>query len=137
MRFLDTNVILRFLTRDDEEKAQASFELFRRVSLGEEELFTCEAIVAEVVFVLVSRRGPYRLTHEEIRDRLVPILTLRGLRLPQKRVYLAALDLFASASFLDFEDALVIAHMQRQGIEEVVSYDRDFDRISGVQRVEP
>lgn len=137
MRFLDTNVILRFLTKDDEEKAQASFELFRRVSLGEEELFTCEAIVAEVVFVLVSRRGPYRLTHEEIRDRLVPILTLRGLRLPQKRIYLAALDLFASASFLDFEDALAIAHMQRQGIGEIVSYDRDFDRISGVQRVEP
>ena len=137
MRFLDTNVILRFLTKDDEEKAQASFELFRRVSLGEEELFTCEAIVAEVVFVLVSRRGPYRLTHEEIRDRLVPILTLRGLRLPQKRVYLAALDLFASASFLDFEDALAIAHMQRQGIGEIVSYDRDFDRIAEVERIEP
>ena len=137
MRFLDANVILRFLTRDDEEKAQACYELFQRVSKGEEELLTSEAIIAEVVFVLVSRRGPYRLSHEEIRDRLVPILTLRGLRLPQKRVYLAALDLFASASFLDFEDALAIAHMKRQDIAEIISYDRDFDRVAEVKRVEP
>ena len=58
MRFLDTNVILRYLTRDDEEKAQACFRLFQRVNQGEEELFTCESIVAEVVYVLSSTRCP-------------------------------------------------------------------------------
>ena len=137
MMFLDTNVFLRYLTGDDVIKAQACFELFQRVNQGEEELFTCEAIVSEVVYVLSSTRAPYRLSHEEIRDRLVPILTLRGLRLPQKRVYLEALDLFASSSFLDFEDALAIAHMQRQGITEIVSYDRDFDRVLGIRRSEP
>ena len=31
MRFLDANVILRYLTRDDEAKAQACYELFQRV----------------------------------------------------------------------------------------------------------
>ena len=67
----------------------------------------------------------------------MPILTLRGLRLPQKRVYLEALDLYASSSFLDFEDALAVAHMRRQGIAEIVSYDRDFDRVADVQRAEP
>ena len=137
MRFLDTNVFLRYLTGDDEVKAQACYELFQRVSQGEEELFTCEAIVSEVVYVLSSPRAPYRLSHEEIRARFVPILTLRGLRLPQKRVYLEALDLYASSSFLDFEDALAVAHMRRQGIAEIVSYDRDFDRVADVQRAEP
>ena len=137
MRFLDTNVILRYLTGDDETKAQACYELFQRAKQGEEELFTCEAIVTEVVYVLSSTRAPYRLTHDEIRARLVPILTLRGLRLPQKRVYVEALDLYASSPFLDFEDALAVAHMQRQGIAEIVSYDRDFDRVPGVQRMEP
>ena len=137
MRFLDTNVILRYLTRDDEAKADACYELFQRVQRGEETLFTCEAIVAEVVFVLSSPRGPYRVSHEEIRARLVPILTLRGLRLPQKGVYLRALDLFASSRFLDFEDTLAVAHMERQGMTEIVSYDRDFDRVPGLQRLEP
>ena len=137
MRFLDTNVILRYLTRDDEAKAAACYELFQQAQRGEEELLTCEAIVTEVVYVLCSQRAPYRLSHEEIRARLVPILMLRGLRLPQKRVYIRALDLYAASPFLDFEDALAVAHMERQGVAEIVSYDRDFDLVVEVQRVEP
>ena len=111
--------------------------MFQQVRRGEEELVTCEAIVTEVVYVLSSPRAPYRLSHQEIRARLVPILTLRGLRLPQKRVYLSALDLYASSPFLDFEDALAVAHMERLGVTEIVSYDRDFDRLPTLQRVEP
>lgn len=137
MRFLDANVILRYLTRDDEAKAQACYALFQRVKQGEEEVLSCEAIVTEVVYVLSSPRLPYHLSHEEIRARLLPILALRGLRLPQKRVYLRALDLYASAPSLDFEDALAVAHMERQGIKELLSYDRDFDRVQGITRVEP
>ena len=137
MRFLDANVILRYLTRDDEAKAEACYRLFQRVRRGEEELVTCEAILTEVVYVLSSRRAPYRLGHEEIRTRLVPILTLRSLRLPQKRVYLRALDIYASSPSLDFEDALAAAHMERQGVREILSYDRDFDGVAGLHRVEP
>jgi predicted nucleic acid-binding protein len=137
MRFLDTNIILRYLTRDDEAKAEACSQLFQRVKLGEEELFTCEAIVTEVAYVLSSSRAPYRLSHEEVRARLLPILALRGVRLPQKRVYLRALDLYASSSFLDFEDALAVAHMEQRGVREIVSYDKDFDRVTALQRVEP
>ena len=83
MKFLDTNVILRFLTRDDEEKADACLRLFQQVQRGDEELLTCEAIVCEVVYVLSSRRAGYRLSHEAIRSRLVPILTLRGSGFPR------------------------------------------------------
>ena len=137
MRFLDTNVILRYLTRDDEAKAEACYRLFQRASRGEEELLTCEAIVTEVVYVLSSRRSPYKLSRAEIRERLVPILTISGLRLPQKPVYIEALDIYVSLPSLDFEDALAVAHMNRMGVEEIVSYDRDFDRVAGIQRVEP
>lgn len=137
MRFLDTNIIISYLTRDDEAKAEACYQLFQRVQLGEEELFTCEAVVSEVAYVLSSSRAPYRLSHADIKARLLPILTLRGVRLPQKRVYLRALDLYASAPFLDFEDALAVAHMEHRGLTEIVSYDRDFDRVTGLRRVEP
>ena len=137
MRFLDTNVILRYLTRDDEVKAEACYQLFQQVKDGEEELFTCEAIVAEVTYVLSSSRAGYRLSHEEIRDRLLPILTLRGLKLPQKRICLRALDTYASHAHLDFEDALALEHMRQQGLTKIVSYDGDFDYMIGIQRVEP
>jgi len=137
VRFLDVNVILRYLTRDDEAKAEACYELFQQVQRGDAELATCEAIVAEVIYVLSSPRLTYRLNHEEIRARLLPLLTLRGLRLPQKRVCLQALDTYASSPSMDFEDALATAHMEQRGIAEIVSYDRDFDSVPRVRRVEP
>ncbi|MCY4616303.1 MAG: type II toxin-antitoxin system VapC family toxin [Chloroflexi bacterium] len=137
MRFVDTNVFIRYLTGDDEDKARACYELFQRVQRGHEELFTTESVVAELTYVLSSRRGPYQLGHDAIRDRLLPLLALRGLRLPQKGVCLTALDLYGSSPFLDFEDALAVAHMEQRGLTEILSYDRDFDRIAEVQRTEP
>ncbi len=137
MKFLDTNVILRYLTGDDEAKAQACYQLFHRTSLGDETLLTSETIIAEVVYVLSSKRAPYRLRNDEIRDRLLPILMLRGLRSPHKQVCINALDIYSSSTSLDFEDALAIAHMQRQGVSQIISYDKDFDAIPSIQRLEP
>ena len=137
MRFLDTNVVLRYLTRDDEVKAETCYQLFERASRGEEILVTCEAIVAEVVYVLSSRRAGYHLDRRDIAARLFPILSLRGLRLPQKQLYINALNIYASSPFLDFEDALAIAHMQHQSITEIISFDKDFDHVTEIQRLEP
>lgn len=136
MRFLDANVFLRYLVPGDQAKTQACFALFQRVKAGEEIVTTSEAIVAEVVYVLRSR-AHYGLPPVEISARLRPILTLRGLKLPQKRLYIRALDIYASSPFLDFEDALTVAHMERRGINEILSYDTDFDRVPGITRLEP
>jgi predicted nucleic acid-binding protein len=136
VRFLDTNVFIRYLTRDDEKKAAACYELLQRVRRGQEQVATCEAIVTEVVYVL-SSRGTYALSHAEIRARLLPLLALRGLKLPNKGVYRRALDIYANQPAFDFEDALLIAYMQRVKGAELYSYDRDFDREPGVRRIEP
>ena len=136
MRFLDTNIIIRFLTRDDPVKSADCHALFQRLASGAESVTTSEVIIAEVVYVL-SSRSQYGLTNADIRGRLLPLLAARGLRLPQKRVCLRALDLYAAHPFLDYEDALTIAHMEQEGITELYSYDGDFDRVAGVQRVEP
>lgn len=136
MRFLDANVFIRVLTGDDPAKGEASRALFERLRDGNDEATTCEAVIAEVVYVL-SSRVTYGLTHAEIRDRFKPLIELRGLRITHKTSYLRALDLYASASHLDFEDAVILAHMEREGWTELVSYDRGFDRIGGTVRTEP
>lgn len=136
MRFIDANVLLRYLTRDDPEKAAASYALLMRLHSGTEVAVTSETIIAEVTYVLSSHRL-YDLPHDAIAARLFPVLRLRGLRVPQKRTVLAALALYAEAPYLDFEDALAVAHMRRLGIHEIVSYDRDFNRVSGIERQEP
>ncbi len=73
----------------------------------------------------------------DIRERLTPILKLRGLKLQHKRAYRRALDLYVTHPRLDFEDAVAIAHMERLGITTLLSYDRDFDRVPGITRQEP
>ncbi|NJN83519.1 MAG: PIN domain-containing protein [Caldilineaceae bacterium] len=38
---------------------------------------------------------------------------------------------------IDFSDALIAAEMIEEGVTEILSYDRDFDRISQIERVTP
>lgn len=136
MRFLDTNTFLRVLTGDDPVKAAACGEVFRRVGRGEEEAVTCEAVVAEVVFVLSSPRQD-NLPHAEVTARLIPLLEARGLILDHKAMYVRALNLYVTYPAIDFEDVLNVAHMERLGLTELLGYDTDFDGIPGVERVEP
>ena len=91
------------------------------------------SFIAEVVYVL-SARGHYGIGGAVIRARLTPLLALRGLRSAHKRAYLRALDLYATYPALDFEDALTISHMEREGIIDLYSYDTDFDQVPSVIR---
>ncbi len=136
MRYVDANVVIRYLTQDDPEKGAACTALFRRVAAAQEEITSCEAVIAETVYVL-SSRSLLGLDRADIRARLTVLLGFRGFRLRQKRVYLRALDLYAAHPTLDFEDALCVAHMEDEGISEILSYDHDFDRLPAARRVEP
>jgi len=96
---------------------------------------TSEAVIVEVVYVL-SSRALYNLPRTDIRFHLTNIISLRGLKLPHKRTYLRALALYAGTN-MDFVDALNVAHMERQRIATIVSFDRDFDSVPGIHRREP
>ena len=135
MQFIDANIFIRHLTNDVPEKAQACLELFQKAQRGEVALTTSEVVIAEVVYVLSSKQL-YHLPREEIRKLLYPLLSLSGLKLAHRKVYLRALDLYATYP-IDFEDAVVVAQMERQGVTDLYSYDRDFERVPGITRLEP
>lgn len=135
MEFLDTNIFLRYLTRDDPIKAQRCYELFQRIKRKEIRVTTSESVLAEVVYVL-SSRTLYNQPRENIRALLLPIVSLPNLRVPHRRAFLRALELYAG-TLLDFEDALSVAHIERMKLSTILSYDEDFDRIKNIQRREP
>ncbi len=136
MQFVDANIFLRHLTGDIPSKAQACFELFQKAEKNQVQLTTSEAVIAEVVYVLSSSKQIYNLAREDIRARLYALLQLPGLKLTHRKMYLRALDLYATYR-LDFEDAVTIAHMEREKIKEVYAYDRGFDRVAAIKRLEP
>lgn len=134
-QFVDTNIFLRYLTKDDPEKAPACFELFKQAQQDKVRLITSESVVAEIVYML-SSKNVYHLPRQEIKNRLLPLLSLQSLKLEHRDTILRALDLYENYK-VDFEDCLSVAHMERQELEEIYSYDRDFDQVKTVQRIEP
>ena len=134
--FVDTNIFVRLLTRDDLEKAERCLALFERANQGELQLVTSEAVIAETVYVLASP-GIYGTPREAISISLSTLIAQSGLRLDHKEAILEALELYGSTR-LHFIDCLCVAHTRREGPPQLVySYDRELDRIPGIQRREP
>ena len=60
----------------------------------------------------------------------------RRLKIPNQKIHLRALDLYGTLK-IDFEDCLSVAYMAQQGLEDIYSYDQDFDGVASVNRIEP
>jgi len=133
--FLDTNIIIRFLTGDDPDKADASAALFDRVASNDILLYAPDTVIAECVHVLSSRRL-YNKSREAIRNSLSPLVALDGFKVANRRALLRALDLYATYP-IDFSDAFLKATMETENATVIYSYDTDFDRFPEITRREP
>jgi predicted nucleic acid-binding protein len=116
-------------------KAQAATTLFQRVKAGKETILVTDAIVAEVVFILSSKRH-YQLPRPDVVARLTPILQLRGCKLARKRIVLRALDLWAVSSKISFVDALSATYAQEPGAP-LASFDTDLGKVPGITPWQP
>lgn len=131
--YVDANVILRFLTGDPPDMAAQAHALFDAVEEGNVKLVVDEIIVAEMVWVLKSFYG---YPNQDIARIIQELLSHEGLEAEDKPGLLAALSLFAEKN-IDFADALVAVHMRQKGMQEIFSFDRDFDRLAGITRLTP
>jgi len=133
MRFVDTNIFLRFLVNDDPKKADACELLFRKAVEGEERLFTTEMVIAEIVWVLESY---YQLDKRAIRESVEKILNTPNLHCPNRDIILHAIITYEEKN-IDFIDAYNAYQMKSSGISELYSYDTHFDRLGWAKRIEP
>jgi predicted nucleic acid-binding protein len=133
--FLDTDVIIRFLTGDDLNKQAEASALFEAVEAGKLVVHAPVTVIADAVYVLASRRL-YGLPREAVARLLTPIVRLPGLRMRGRRTVLRALSLYAATS-LDFSDALIVAEMERLHARIVCSYDEHFDQVRTLRRLTP
>jgi uncharacterized protein len=130
--FLDTNILLRYLTRDDEPKAQRALNLLMRVEQGEEKVITSSLVIFETVFTLQSF---YKVPRQRIKELILSIISLRGLHLPGKNVYYHAFDFYVTKN-ISFADAYNAAYMLSEQVSSIYTWDKDFDKIDGIVRLE-
>jgi predicted nucleic acid-binding protein len=133
--FVDTNILIRFLTADDPVKHAATAALIEQIEDGAITVSAPEVVIAEAVFVLTSPRL-YRLPRAQVAAMLTPIVLLPNFQVRNRRSVLRALDLLATTR-LHFGDALVVAAMEQASSTTVYSFDQGFDEIAGITRIEP
>lgn len=131
--YLDTNVLLRFITNDVPDQAARAEKLFEALERGQVTLILPELVLGEVVWTLQSFYGAAPRAIAEV---LVPFLAQERLRIAEKEVALEALTLFAGEN-TSFADALLAAYARKRGPRRVYSFDRRLSRLPGLERLEP
>ena len=130
---LDTNILLRHLLQDHSQQSPQSTAYLARIERGAIKVRSADTVVFETVFTLQRQYG---VPKAEIRDNLLPILELPGIVLPGKRRLRKVFDLYVdlNLSFIDAYHAVLMRHLR---LDCIVSFDKGFDRVPGVTRMEP
>jgi len=126
MRAVDTNVLIRLITRDDTQQASAA-EAF--VAAG---AWVSHVVLVEAMWVLVS---VYDLGPEKIATAIEMLLQHRDLTIQEADTVEAALDRFRKKPALGFSDCLILEIARKAGHLPLGTFDRGLGKLDGAQRL--
>lgn len=129
--FLDTNVLLRHLIHDDPKQSTKATDFLHRIEQGEIQARISELVIFETVFTLEKS---YRQLKAKIREFLLPLISMPGIILPNKRRWKRVFNLYVDLN-LSFADAYHVVLMEELKITEIATFNTDFDRVPGIKRV--
>jgi len=117
---IDTNLLIRFLTEDDPEKAKAVETLLGKAGKGEIRILIPSVVIAELVWVLKSF---YDMQTGEISELVGAVLNTPGLDTQDKSILREALKTFERKG-IDFVDAWILEFARDRNIKTVYTFDR-------------
>jgi len=120
MKALDTNVLVRFLVKDDGKQAGMVRDLFKQAEANQETLFVPQLVILEMIWVLES---VYTVSRQHILDALQQLLLMPVLRFDGQ----VALQGFIQSARNGNEGLadLLIAHAAVQsGCDTVLTFDK-------------
>jgi predicted nucleic-acid-binding protein len=105
MKAIDTNILIRFITKDDEKQAKVIYQLFKQTEEKNQKLFVPLLVVLEVIWVLQS---VYETPNSEILAALSDLLLMPVLLFESEEVVQNFIESAHNTKF-DLSD-LLIAH---------------------------
>ncbi len=119
--FLDTSVLVRYLTGEPPEMADRAAEIIDT----EEPLILSELALVETAHVLESF---YQVPREALVDALIALVQRRNIRplTAAKARVLDGLRLCRPSKRISFTDALLWSEARERGIRRIYSFDRRF-----------
>ena len=126
MRAVDTNVLVRLITRDDPSQVKVAEEF---VSKG---AWVSHLVLAETIWVLSAA---YDLSHSHLVTALEMLLDHEALTLQDSDVVEAALQNYRAHPSLGFSDCLVLEIARKAGHLPLGTFDRALSKSDGAQRL--
>lgn len=111
---VDTNIVVRLLTEDDQAQFQKSLSLFER-----NEIFIADTVILETEWVL---RYAYEFDAKAIQQGLMKLFGLPNVQLAEPILIAQALEWFSNG--LDFADALHLSKSQH--LSHLYTFDKTF-----------
>ena len=131
---IDTNLLVRYLTDDEPQKAKAVDTLLNSAQKGEIKILIPSIVVAELVWVLESF---YKMMADDITGLVEAILNTPGVDTHDKSVIKAALRLYRSKK-IDLIDAWIIEFAKARGAKRIYTFDkRHFKGTEEIEIISP
>ncbi|OWT63729.1 PIN domain-containing protein [Candidimonas nitroreducens] len=124
---LDTNVLVRLLTRDDEAQCAAAVRIVQAAATEGAPALISSGVLLETEWVLRSR---YKLLPAEIRRAFNAILETHELIVQEPAVLEEALELWRNVPGADFADCMHVANAV-QHVRTLATFDQAAARLPG------
>jgi len=129
MKALDTNILVRFLVKDDEVQAKKVFELFRKAEEGGEEFFVPVVVLLEMIWVL---EVVYRIDRNQLLEAIKDLLDLPVLRF-EAREAVQSFVRMGLKSKVGLSDILISCIAKERGYKKVLTFDKRATRLEGFE----
>ena len=122
---IDTNVLVRFLVRDDEAQFERARKLIKREVSADRRVFVNHVVIMETEWVLRSR---YAIPKTQVVEALSGLLDAADVQMEDEPTIEQAFFAWKDAA-ADFADCLIGAKNRRLGCQATASFDSKASRL--------
>lgn len=117
---IDTNIILRYLLRDNEKLFKIASSYFEDAEKGKSTLYIDELVIAEALWTLTSF---YKQDKKEVQNILLKLISRNWVVNPKKKLILASLKLCGSSN-LSYVDSWIYEVSKSEKLK-LATFDKD------------
>ncbi len=128
MRGLDTNILVRFITRDEPAQSETARELIETTEQKGGRLHISTLVLVELVWVL--RGSVYGFSRPDVAEVLELVLDTRVFQVQDRDLVRRALAVFRHGP-ADFSDYLIGEQDRRAGCDDTLTFDHRLAEAAG------
>jgi len=121
----DTNIIVRYLVKDNITLYTKAKDFFDKVKEGSEKAVILESVIAECIYVLTKI---YHAPKDKASNSLIDILHYKGIANDDQKELIRALTLFSERN-IDIVDCILCAKAVGSG-DNLFSFDEELNKLA-------